>query len=54
MPPVAPSDHKGLGARNRAWESPKPAHSRYHMLDEDALPIGAAALAAIALEYLKS
>jgi len=43
-----------LGTRNRAWESPKPAHSRYYMLDEDALPIGAAALAAIALNYLKS
>jgi metal-dependent amidase/aminoacylase/carboxypeptidase family protein len=41
-----------LGTRNRSWDTPKPAHSRYYMLDEDALPIGAAALTAIALEYL--
>ena len=43
-----------IGTRDRSWDTPKPAHSRFYRIDESALPTGAATLAAIALHYLHS
>lgn len=43
-----------LGVKNPAWTDPKPAHTAQFDLDEDALPLGAAAYAAMALEFLHS
>jgi amidohydrolase len=43
-----------LGVRNPTWTQPKPAHTAQFDLDEDALSLGAAAYAAMALEFLKS
>jgi amidohydrolase len=42
-----------LGVRNRAWKTPRLAHSAGFDLDEEALPIGTAVLAATALRYLR-
>ena len=41
-----------LGVGRRDWDRPKPVHTATFDLDEDALPIGAATLAEIAVEYL--
>jgi amidohydrolase len=41
-----------LGVRNKTWLAPKPNHEASFDLDEDALPIGAAALAATAVRFL--
>ena len=43
-----------LGVRDPAWEAPKPVHTAQFDLDEKALPLGAAAYAAMALEFLES
>lgn len=43
-----------LGTRDRSWESPKPAHSRYYRIDESSLPIGTATYAATALHFLRA
>ena len=43
-----------LGVRHPNWPHPKPAHTAQFDLDEDALPLGTAAYAAMALEYLHS
>ncbi|GAC1667881.1 MAG: M20 family metallopeptidase [Candidatus Dormibacteraceae bacterium] len=43
-----------LGVRNPSWTNPKPAHTAQFDLDESALPLGAAAYAAMALEFLHS
>jgi amidohydrolase len=43
-----------LGVRNPGWTQPKPVHTAQFDLDEDALPLGAAAYAAMALEFLSS
>ena len=42
-----------LGVRNRAWKTPRNGHSAGFDLDEEALPIGTAVLAATALRYLQ-
>ena len=41
-----------LGVRRPEWDEPKSLHSASFELDEDALPVGTAVLAATALEYL--
>jgi len=43
-----------LGVRNAGWAEPKPVHTAQFDLDEEALPLGAAVYAAIALEFLRS
>ena len=43
-----------LGVRDPGWESPRPVHTATFDLNEDALPVGVAALAATALKYLAS
>jgi amidohydrolase len=43
-----------LGVKNPTWTQPKPAHTAQFDLDEDALSLGAAAYAAMALEFLNS
>ena len=41
-----------LGIRDKTWETPRLSHSSSFDMNEDALPIGAAVLAASALEFL--
>jgi amidohydrolase len=41
-----------LGVRAPTWEHPKPLHTAAFDLDEDALPVGVAALVAVALRVL--
>ena len=41
-----------LGVRRPEWDEPKSLHSASFELDEDALPVGTAVLAATALKYL--
>ncbi|HEY8864804.1 MAG TPA: M20 family metallopeptidase [Candidatus Dormibacteraeota bacterium] len=43
-----------LGVKNPSWTDPKPAHTAQFDLDEAALPLGTAAYAAMALEFLQS
>jgi amidohydrolase len=43
-----------LGVKNPTWTDSKPAHTAQFDLDEAALPLGAAAYAAMALEFLSS
>jgi amidohydrolase len=43
-----------LGVRNPSWADPKPAHTAQFDVDEEALPLGAAAYVAMALEFLHS
>ena len=41
-----------LGVSHPSWPKPKPIHSNEFMLDEDALPLGTAMLASVAMRYL--
>ena len=41
-----------LGVRDPSWPEPKPVHTAQFDLDEEALPLGAAVYAAMALEFL--
>jgi len=43
-----------LGVRDRSWKSPRPVHTSTFDLNEDALPIGVAALSQTALRFLES
>jgi amidohydrolase len=43
-----------LGVRDRSWAEPRPIHNSSFDMNEDALPIGVAALAATALRFLES
>ena len=43
-----------LGVKNPRWPQAKPVHTAQFDLDEEALPIGAAAYAAMAIEFLGS
>jgi amidohydrolase len=43
-----------LGVRDRSWAEPRPIHSSSFDMNEDALPLGVAALAATALRFLDS
>jgi amidohydrolase len=41
-----------VGVRRREWETPRPNHNSSFDMDEDALPLGTAVLAATALRFL--
>ena len=43
-----------LGVRNRSWETPRPTHSSSFDMDEEALPLGTAVMAELALRFLRS
>jgi amidohydrolase len=43
-----------LGVRDKGWETPRVGHSSSFDMNEDALPIGAAVMAASALEFLSA
>jgi amidohydrolase len=43
-----------LGVKDPSWAEPRPVHTAQFDLDENALPLGAAAYAAMALEFLGS
>jgi amidohydrolase len=53
MSRVAPGAFLFLGVKNPAWERTYPVHRPDFRLDEDALPIGAAALAAAAIQWME-
>ena len=42
-----------LGVRNKSWPAPRSTHSAIFDLDEEALPIGTAVMAATALRFLR-
>lgn len=42
-----------LGVKNPTWSEPKRLHTATFELDESALPLGSAAMAAVALDYLQ-
>jgi len=42
-----------LGVKDPAWAEPKPLHTATFDIDESALPIGSAAMAGVALDYLR-
>lgn len=43
-----------LGVRDRSWEKSRPIHTATFDINEDALPIGAAAMASTALRFLET
>jgi metal-dependent amidase/aminoacylase/carboxypeptidase family protein len=43
-----------LGVKSPEWAEPRPVHTAQFDLDEEALPLGTAAYAALALEVLSS
>jgi amidohydrolase len=43
-----------LGVRHASWAEPRPIHNSSFDLDEQALPIGAALMAATALRFLEA
>ncbi|KAJ9184535.1 hypothetical protein P3X46_004249 [Hevea brasiliensis] len=49
-----PATAFGLGIRNETLKSDEPLHSPYFVMDESALPIGAAFHVAVAMSYLDS
>ena len=53
MAQAAPGCFLRLGVYNPSWERRYPVHRADFRLDEDALPIGAAALAAAALQWMQ-
>ncbi len=53
MAQAAPGCFLRLGVHNPSWERRYPVHRADFRLDEDALPIGAAALAAAALQWMQ-
>lgn len=54
MAQAAPGSFLFLGVKNPAWDRMYPVHRADFRIDEDALPIGAAALAAAALEWMET
>ncbi|MFN8490215.1 MAG: M20 family metallopeptidase [Caldilineaceae bacterium] len=53
MAQQAPGNFLRIGVRNPTWEQTYPVHRNDFRIDEDALPIGAAALAAAALRWMQ-
>jgi len=53
MTQAAPGCFLRLGVRNPQWERAYPVHRADFRLDEDALPLGSAALAAVALRWMQ-
>ncbi len=43
-----------LGVRDPGWEAPRPVHTATFDLNENALPIGVASMAAVAIRFLES
>jgi metal-dependent amidase/aminoacylase/carboxypeptidase family protein len=54
MAQAAPGCFLRLGVHNPAWKEYYPVHRADFRLDEDALPVGAAALALTALRWMES
>lgn len=54
MAQKVPGAFLNLGVRNPNWVQEYPVHTSTFRMDEDALPIGAAALAATAIEWMES
>jgi len=54
MAQAAPGSFLFLGVKNPAWDRIYPVHRADFRIDEDALPIGAASLAAAALEWMET
>lgn len=54
MAQAAPGNFLRLGVKNPEWSQIYPAHRADFRIDEGALPIGAAALAAAALEWMEN
>ena len=53
MAQVAPGNFLRIGTHNTAWDRHYPVHRADFRLDEDALPVGAAAMAAAALRWMQ-
>jgi amidohydrolase len=53
MAQVAPGNFLRIGTHNPAWDRHYPVHRADFRLDEDALPVGAAALAAAAIRWMQ-
>ncbi|MBX3010989.1 MAG: amidohydrolase [Caldilineaceae bacterium] len=53
MAQVAPGNFLRIGTHNPAWDRFYPVHRADFRMDEDALPVGAAALAAAALRWMQ-
>lgn len=53
MAQAAPGSFLRLGTHNPAWPQRYPVHTSTFRIDEDALPIGAAALAAAAVKWMQ-
>jgi IAA-amino acid hydrolase len=53
MAQAAPGSFLRVGVRNPQWDKPYPVHRADFRMDEDALPIGAAALAAAAIRWMQ-
>jgi IAA-amino acid hydrolase len=53
MAQQAPGNFLRIGVRNPTWEQTYPVHRNDFRIDEDALPVGAAALAAAALQWMQ-
>ena len=53
MAQVAPGNFLRIGTHNPAWDHFYPVHRADFRLDEDALPVGAAAMAAAALRWME-
>ena len=49
----APGCFLRLGVKNRTWDRTYPVHTSTFRMDEDALPIGAASLAAMAVRWMQ-
>ena len=52
MAQAAPGSFLRIGTHNPSWDRPYPVHRADFRMDEDALPVGSAALAAAALRWM--
>ena len=50
----APGAFLRLGVKNPEWDREYPVHTSIFRMDEDALPVGAASLAACAIRWMQS
>ncbi|MDQ3250431.1 MAG: amidohydrolase [Chloroflexota bacterium] len=53
MAQQAPGNFLRIGVKNKSWEQTYPVHRNDFRMDEDALPVGAAVLAAAALRWMQ-
>lgn len=54
MAQVTQGSYLNLGVRNASWDREYPVHRADFRIDEDALPIGAASLAACAIRWMET